>query len=1280
VVGLAILWGSVTAGAAAPPETVVVADDQPAVEQVPPPPILPSDAAIPAPPILPSDATVPVPPIVPSDVAVPVPFHVPYIPQDRSWMIEGCKAALADRDPDVRLRALKKLSDLGALGQINAADATARLIESGEYQRDESLPKTWIRVFLIKAAFSDGRDGRALTDGQKAALKPILQGLFERVPDLRMKLVAIWGLGKSGLGGEPHAQEAMRILTGHALSDYSIRREAAQALVVLGGDVETQLDQAMRGFRAKGDLKALEQAKRSREAALACMMEDPQLAVRRAAELLALLGSDDPGARDDAAFAFGLVCRADRKCLADLRPLLENDTRPGVQIAALRALRATGTVASAESEAVLALLRRPTADALSRAEALRVAHTFGLRREIAPDVAKALGDEEAIVRQAVAEIGAAWEATAAIDPSDWWYSSGMGRTRSEAQAAIQILRTEVSRAKPDLGLTVRIAVESYLKAAAPQYGASTADYDHASENVSNVLAVLRLLGQGATTAAPEVEKLAQAPPRFSYPYSDLPMDARVTIAMIGPGDRLPEQLFGLFSWYQSNLRLQSALRGLGAPARSQILRFIVNMKEPERRLTALSLLPSISHGEAAELGLLVDAFERAEREEPEEKAATSATSLLVLAMCDRANPSRAAWIAKSLGPENDPRIRSAAVNALGIMGKAAHNQVRDLVKLLRDQSSQPGLSNTMAVAHPYLISWIENTPILTIDPWVRPGPQIYSMPGPASLDPDGTRVRWSIGETLGDPLATSLAFILAPTLTRFDRFPHSVVEFRVVTPMPTPFLSPQFVYSPDPPHAPIPEWQMPDSWWRPWEPSGKPSGVVSTGLPVRYQAARALLAMGVEDDPDAIAALASLLDQKEPPTIRVAGLQATAALGRAARERVPDLPERLTDMLKERAHVDVVRATLATLGPLSILEIARLLNLVDSDKSHSADIRFLAYLVGGGDFDKRTIVAWLANPSLTPNFLPTQAPSGAEAARILADLQQVWDLPGLNDSLRTDIADRVARLAEDTRVDWTKSVDTLIAWAAKLHAKKMDQARSLAVSVEWIATHNRVNSLEDVKRLLGWANELHLNWPDQARNIADHVVDGALDPGFGGAYDEDGLADVAKALAPNWSRGAGLVRDRIAARDNRRWWDWARLVLITVAAILAIAYVSFWAAIAGIYPDSDLARTVVFERPWLRRTLGLGLAVPVLTAIPATCRRLLARYTRSLEAAAKPVEFPERNYFPKSRVWDRRENKYLGLLDAIPAIEGRILLEGASGLGKSMYLRRLVTHSRRPVA
>src|SRR4051794_24321469 len=96
VIGLAILWESLTPGAAAPTQTVVVSASPP--------------------------AAVNSPPLIPSSIPVPVPFHVPYNPQDRSWVVEGCKASLTDDDPDVRLRGLKKLSELGALGQIGAAD------------------------------------------------------------------------------------------------------------------------------------------------------------------------------------------------------------------------------------------------------------------------------------------------------------------------------------------------------------------------------------------------------------------------------------------------------------------------------------------------------------------------------------------------------------------------------------------------------------------------------------------------------------------------------------------------------------------------------------------------------------------------------------------------------------------------------------------------------------------------------------------------------------------------------------------------------------------------------------------------------------------------------------------------------------------------------------------------------------------------------------------------------------------------------------------------------
>ena len=83
----------------------------------------------------------------------------------------------------------------------------------------------------------------------------------------------------------------------------------------------------------------------------------------------------------------------------------------------------------------------------------------------------------------------------------------------------------------------------------------------------------------------------------------------------------------------------------------------------------------------------------------------------------------------------------------------------------------------------------------------------------------------------------------------------------------------------------------------------------------------------------------------------------------------------------------------------------------------------------------------------------------------------------------------------------------------------------------------------------------------------------------------------------------------------------------------------------------------------------------LLAWIPFLRRKLFQPFQPSLLADAGLNNFDERVYFPESGVTETQNitssSKIRAISQAIPNIQGEIVLEGDSGLGKSMFLRYL---------
>ena len=167
------------------------------------------------------------------------------------------------------------------------------------------------------------------------------------------------------------------------------------------------------------------------------------------------------------------------------------------------------------------------------------------------------------------------------------------------------------------------------------------------------------------------------------------------------------------------------------------------------------------------------------------------------------------------------------------------------------------------------------------------------------------------------------------------------------------------------------------------------------------------------------------------------------------------------------------------------------------------------------------------------------------------------------------------------------------------------------------------------------------------------------------------LTTHSQNLSAIHSNSADSVNKAIESLTVWQWFSKARNVIA--------AHIAFWLALIFAYPKSPQVQAIFFWNPWVRRILGVGYVGFLLTWVPFLRRKLFEPFQFSLLADSGVDRFNPATYFPQSDVKPLDAKESVAIATAIPAIKGQIVLEGDSGLGKSMFLRHLVKQSPRTV-
>ena len=384
---------------------------------------------------------------------------------------------------------------------------------------------------------------------------------------------------------------------------------------------------------------------------------------------------------------------------------------------------------------------------------------------------------------------------------------------------------------------------------------------------------------------------------------------------------------------------------------------------------------------------------------------------------------------------------------------------------------------------------------------------------------------------------------------------------------------------------------------------------------VRIYTARALGAMGVAAKDQAPLLAERLTD--EVSSVRSEAARALGAMGAAAKDQVPLLAERLGD---ELGHVRSAAAeALGAIG-VAAMNQAPLLAKVLFDENDEVRVAAARVLSAMGPF----------NPDFIPAILTHshQNLSRTSEVRFMAHFLTGGDY-------RAEIL-----------LEWLSApIEVPLS-----RAEKNDEyARAVLKRFAELWPHTTDHSLVRMEL----ANKLerlvsHVRWSDSdVPQLIEH---------------RDNLAAIGSGYA-------AAIDKKIAAIQRLNWTRWA----LGIAAL----HGAFWVALIFAYPRYRAVQAIFFWNPWVRRIAGIGYVGFLLSWVPFLRRRLFTPFRESLLSDARLREFRDADYFPSSEVVEQRNGDRSPVVEAFSDIDGQIVLEGESGLGKSMFLRHLVQGSHR---
>ena len=239
------------------------------------------------------------------------------------------------------------------------------------------------------------------------------------------------------------------------------------------------------------------------------------------------------------------------------------------------------------------------------------------------------------------------------------------------------------------------------------------------------------------------------------------------------------------------------------------------------------------------------------------------------------------------------------------------------------------------------------------------------------------------------------------------------------------------------------------------------------------------------------------------------------------------------------------------------------------------------------------------------------------------------------------------------------------------------------VLIRWLGNRKRSERPDlkssDHAKLVGALEALHKAWPQTAdflktREEMAKVVTDVVRTGNWSSADVPLLLSLETDLHNDFQNEAGAIQEILSRNEVIKWAKrGARFLGVQVL---------FWFVLIFFYPRSPMVQALFFWNKWPRRMFGLWYVGFLITVVPWLRRRMFAPFKEVLVPANLQDEFDPATYFTDSEVVAKKkkgESKRLRLKDVLGEIKGQTVLEGRSGLGKTMLLLNLAHKAKSTV-
>ncbi|MBW4589048.1 MAG: HEAT repeat domain-containing protein [Aetokthonos hydrillicola CCALA 1050] len=437
---------------------------------------------------------------------------------------------------------------------------------------------------------------------------------------------------------------------------------------------------------------------------------------------------------------------------------------------------------------------------------------------------------------------------------------------------------------------------------------------------------------------------------------------------------------------------------------------------------------------------------------------------------------------------------------------------------------------------------------------------------------------------------------------------------------------------------------------------------------LRSYAASALSSFGTAGTKYIPDILTILKDDKADANVRGEAARALSSFGTAGAKYIPDI---LTILKDDNASIlvgDETAKALSSFGAAGAKYIPDILSFLKDDKASGYGRRYAASALSSfgtaGTKYIPDILTILKDDKADAN-IRGEAASALKNVRQL-DLQEViiilnyTEEPNQGEFSLDHGNFEYWRFLTYFLGGGTDEVKTLLTWLGnpKETPHKLTNARG-----EGVKTLELFLKIWDISKGL----RLQKNLAQQIAEVANKVPDWKL-------QDITLLQTHYENLKKGGYNDANTV---VAVINNLEFWKWFFL-----AKTILLIHFAIWLTLILTYPKFPQVLAIFFWNLWLRRIVGFGYIGLLLICVPWLRQRLFAPFKRSLLVDARLDNFNDQDYFKKSFTKvppGTPPPEIQPITQALPTLKGQIVLEGDSGLGKSMFLRHLVKNSQRTV-